>query len=260
MVVIGIVIGVWQNRASARGREGVVLTPVRATLFPLQVGTARLQATIQDTWNGLFSGRRIAAENATLTAEITRLRAENETLRVKAVEADRLRAALKFVEAEKKPSLVAPVISWLPSQNADTITVGKGTRDGVAAKTIVRTATGLVGLVYESGPLTSQVMLLTDAQSAIGAVVRRAGKAKGTGIVQGGGRGEALTVVYLKRESDVLPGDLVYSSGYGGVVPPDIPIGKVVAVTEDKPRFLKTAVIEPAADAAGDLREVLLLQ
>lgn len=260
LVVVGIVIGTYLGRTQVKGREGVVLTPVRAALFPLQLSAARAQQTLQGAWDALFSGRRLQTENARLKAEVDRLRQENEGLQQKAAEADRLRVTLRFLEGQKKPPLIAPVIGWMPSQNFESVIIGKGSRDGITPRTVVRTPAGLVGQVAEAGLLSSQVMLLTDTESGVGAVVRRNGKPQGVGIVQGAGRGEQLNLVYLKREADVKPGDLVVSSGLGGVIPPDIPIGRIVTVSEDKPRFLKSARIEPAAPPAGDLREVLLLR
>jgi rod shape-determining protein MreC len=65
-------------------------------------------------------------------------------------------------------------------------------------------------------------------------------------------------MLYLKREDDVRPGDRVVSSGYGGVIPPDIPIGVVASVAEDRARFLKSARVAPAAEL-DRAREVLVL-
>jgi rod shape-determining protein MreC len=128
-------------------------------------------------------------------------------------------------------------------------------------QSIVRTPDGLVGQVFAVNAISSQVMLLTDLDSRVSAVIYRNGKPLGyVGIVQGMGRGEALEMVYLRREDDVRPGDTVVSSGYGGVVPPDIRIGTVTGVLEDRPRFLKSARIAPAAAQPGNLREVLVLR
>jgi rod shape-determining protein MreC len=91
--------------------------------------------------------------------------------------------------------------------------------------------------------------------------VRRGGKTQAVGIIQGTGRGQALNLKHLLPENDVKLGDKVYTSGFGGgIVPPDIPIGVISEVTEDKAHFLKTARVTPSTSLPGDLREVYLLR
>jgi rod shape-determining protein MreC len=124
---------------------------------------------------------------------------------------------------------------------------------------VVRTPDGLIGQVSEVSALSSQVMLLTDADSGVGAMVVREGKVRGVGIVQGGGRARPLEIIYLKREDDIRPGDRVVSSGYGGIVPADIPIGTITSIREDAAKFLKSGYLRPAA-ALERAREVLLLR
>ena len=156
-------------------------------------------------------------------------------------------------------TIAAPVIAWLPSRSFDTLTIGAGTRSGVRQKSVVRTPAGLVGQVIEAAPLSSNVLLLTDVQSGVGGLVKRSGKTKSDGIVQGTGRGRLLEMVDLKHEDDVVKGDVVVSSGYGGVIPPGLPIGIVQSVSEDTTHYLKVALIAPFAPPPGDLRDVLII-
>jgi rod shape-determining protein MreC len=258
---LGIGLGILHNRWLAKRRPDPLMAGVSTFIFPFQSGTAHIEASLLLGWDWLFAGRPLAEENARLTAENARLRLENEALRVKAEEADRLRAALKFMEAQKRPPLITSVIGWLPSPHYESITIARGTRSEVHLQSIVRTPEGLVGQVFAADAVSSQVMLLTDLDSRVSATLYRNGKPLGyVGIVQGQGRGEPLEMVYLRREDDVRPGDAVVSSGFGGVFPPGIPIGTVTGVLEDRPRFLKSALVAPAAPHPGDLREVLVLR
>lgn len=256
-----IALGVTHNRLQQQERTDPVTGGVRTLLYPFQRGAALLSGGINISWDWLFGGKRLAEENARLRAEVDRLRLENETLRLKADEADRLRTVLKFLENNKKPPRLAPVIAWLPSPRSDTITIGMGSRDSIKPRAVVRTPAGLVGQVTEIGPVSSQTLLLTDLQSRVGGMVLRGGKPLGfIGIVRGTGRGQPLEMVYLKKEDNIRPGDIVYSSGHGGVFPRDIPIGVVTQVTEDKARFTKSARLTPYAANPADLREVLVVQ
>jgi rod shape-determining protein MreC len=227
----------------------------------VQIGAARFQKAAFFSWDSLFGGTRIQEENARLKADVARLTQENERLRSKAAEADRLRDALRFSRRSAETPLPAEVIAWLPFSSVDTITIARGIRHGVRPGAVVRTPSGLVGRVSESGLLSSQTLLLTDVSSQVGALVRRGRKTQAVGIIQGTGRGQALNLKHLLPENDIKPGDKVYTSGFGGgIVPPDIPIGVISDVTEDKAHFLKTARVTPAASLPGDLREVYLLR
>jgi rod shape-determining protein MreC len=219
VVALGVGLGVLHNRWSARGRPDPALAGIRTAAYPFQFGAARTAGAARTGWSWVFPGKDLGAENAKLAAEVARLRQENEGLRGAADEAARLREALQFSRAKAQPPVMAEVIGLLPSPVFDSIIVGKGARDGVRPKAVARTAAGLVGQVTEVGPLTCQVMLLSDANAQVGGVVMRGGKRMGSGIVRGQGRFEPLQMVYLRRDDDIKPGDKVVSSGYGGVFP-----------------------------------------
>ncbi|MES2459822.1 MAG: rod shape-determining protein MreC [Armatimonadota bacterium] len=260
LLVLGIVLGVLHNRWNHAGHPDPVLAVPSATLVPAQIGAARVQNAAVFSWDSLFGARRLKEENLRLKAEIDRLTQENESLTVKALEADRLREAIGFRRKSVQTPIAAEVIAWLPFASVDTITVARGTRDGIRPGTIVRTPSSLVGRVTESGLLSSQTLLLTDVSSEVGALVRRGAKMQAIGIVQGTGRGQELNLKHLLPENDVKPGDKVYTSGFGGIVPPDIPIGIISSVTEDKAHFLKTAKVTTLTNLPGDLREVYLVR
>jgi rod shape-determining protein MreC len=260
VLCLGIVTGILHNHWRAQTRPDPVLAGVRLLTYPFQTGGAIVEAGLFTNWNGIFRARQIEADNARLTAENAVLRSDNELLRAGAAEALRLRAVVNLIRNSAKPPLAASVIALLPTPHFDTVTVNRGTRDGVQFQSVARTPQGLLGQVTDVSALSSEVMLLTDLNSGVGALVRRNGKLQGIGIVQGTGRGQPLELQNLKRDDDVRPGDLVVTSGYGGVFPADIPIGTITAVHSADARFLRTAVVAPAAPMPGDLREVLLLQ
>lgn len=259
-VLVGIGVGALRNRLARAGGIDPVLSVPATLAFPFQYGMTKMEGGVIFGWDALFSGKTLASENVRLTAENARLKLEVERLRSKADEAGRLRTALDFVEAQEKKPVAAPVIGWLPSPHIESVTLGCGARNGVRAQSVARTPDGLIGQIFDATPLTCQVMLLTDTESRVGGMIYRDGKAREiTGIVQGGGREQPLTMLYLRRDADIKKGDTVRTSGYGGVFPPDIPIGTIISVADDKPRSLKLARIQPAAPMPGTLREAIVL-
>lgn len=259
-LLVGVGAGAFHNNWQAKGQTDPLTASVQLAVYPFQVASSKTQGFLHGIWEGLFSGPRLAQENALLKAENARLLNENNELRAQVSETARLQEALKFKLTEKKPLLAARVIGLLPSPHFETIVLDRGGKDGVKERAIVRTPRGLVGQVTEAGPVSSQVLLLSDAKSRVHGVITRNGKSLGYyGIVQGTGRGEPLKMIYLKHEYNIKPGDTVLSTGFGGVVPPDVPIGTIESVTEDTSTSLKTAKIVPAAPQPGDLREAYIL-
>lgn len=257
---LGVTLGVLHNRWRAQDRPDIVLAGARVMVHPFQIGIVRVENSVTRLWEGLFQGTRLADENRRLRAEVAGLKQENERLRTSEAEAARLRVALKFVQKAPHPPLPAEVIGRLPSPHFETVTVARGMGDGAREGMAVRTPEGLVGQITGVSALSSQVMLLSDENSGVSALVKRKDRTQGVGIVQGAGRDEMLDLVYLKREADVKAGDTVFSSGFGGVIPQNIPIGIIVSVTEDKARFLKSAKVAPYAPMPGEMREVYLVR
>ncbi|MDX1934790.1 MAG: rod shape-determining protein MreC [Capsulimonadales bacterium] len=253
-----LALGILHKKLRSENRPDPVLAVVSTVVYPFQWGASRMEANLWGVWDWLFEARTVARDNTRLEAENLRLKLEVESLRRDAAEAERLRRVLKFSRSEKKNYRLAPVIGWLPSPHFETLQIGAGTREGVRIGSIVRTPDGLVGQVFEVGPLSSQVLLLSDTDSRVHVLVYRNGKPlKPFGVVQGRGRGASPEAVYFKMEDDIRPGDLLRTSGFGTVFPADIPVGTIMEITEDKVRSLKRARIEPFAPMPGPLREVL---
>ncbi|MBC8141835.1 MAG: rod shape-determining protein MreC, partial [Armatimonadetes bacterium] len=265
LVLFGALYGVLHNRLAASGTTDPAINGVRTAVSPFATGTSRTNRAARGFWEYVFPGKQNADAVARLEKENTRLRLENEKLRNAEAEATRLRAALNFASKQKKPLLSAEIIALLPSANAETIAVGRGTRQGVRVGSVARTADGLLGQVTEVGSDTAQVLLLSDRLSGAGVLVQRrvpktnALREKATAVVRGGGRGQNLEIVYLPREADVLPGDTVITSGFGGVFPAGIPVGTITEIIPEKTGFVKKAKVEPFAPMPGTLREVFLI-
>ena len=194
------------------------------------------------------------------------LREEHEQLRAELLERQRevaqLREALRHAtEAQRllaagsaAQGLVASVIdrSRIPTQH--TLLVDRGSRDGLVLDSAVVNADGAVGRVVELFPTSALVLLLTDAESRIAAVVERT---RETGLLVGRSRGQC-ELIYLEVQADVQPGDRVVTAGLGGSFSKGLFLGIVDRVSRDEQRGTAWASVRPAANL-GRLEEVLCL-
>lgn len=122
----------------------------------------------------------------------------------------------------------------------------------------VVTVNGLVGLVDEAYPSSARVTLVTSTRCNVGARILRA-NSRAVGIVTGrGGNNVPLLMEHLQREADVLPGDVVVTSGYSQNHPAGIVIGTVKESSLDAAGLLRNATVEPAAVREG-LEEVFVV-
>jgi rod shape-determining protein MreC len=141
------------------------------------------------------------------------------------------------------------VMPWFRS-----VLVDRGGAHGVRAGNPVITAEGVVGLVTATSRHAAKTMLLLDRQSAIDGIVQRS---RARGIVRGRGT-DQLEFEFVVRGGDVVVGDVVITSGLGGVYPKGLRIGEVVEISDPAGSLLQTANLRPAVDF-GRLEQVFLM-
>ncbi|MCW3059931.1 MAG: rod shape-determining protein MreC [Capsulimonas sp.] len=218
-----------------------------AALIPAQTVTVQIAQWWRLHVSSLFAGPQLAQRNRILNQQVLALSGENKQLLEAQQENNRLRALLDFEQKSPRPLLAAEVTALKPIPHSETLTLNRGLSSGVKLRTIVIAPNGaLIGQVLDVTPRSCTVLMMTDIGSSVGAQVRARNNAKPPiGVCQG--TGDSIHLTYLKSEDDVRPGDLVTTSGLGGVFPSDIPIGTVVSVQNDATRSIKTAVVRPNA-------------
>src|SRR5712671_740200 len=207
----------------------------------------------RDAWRKYFAlqnttkvNEQIRRENDTLKLQITQLQG-------KAAEADRLAVLLNFRESHANvPMIGARVIGTGAGTASLTIQLDRGERDGIRKNMGVITPDGVVGKVVEAYPNASQVLLLTDKESGVGAMLADS-------RVQGpvGGQGEPLLVMkYVPNDDSVNLGERVITSGMDRIFPRDLPVGTVAEIKPGNP--FKQIRVKPAANLER-LEEVFVL-
>lgn len=255
-------------------KKTVVLCVAFITVFLLAVSAARLQnryplmasiaATVMTPFDYIFSclagglqqGMGFTRDVASIFRENQALKAENQELRQvvfqlteKAAENERLQAMLEF--RSKSPAFqlkAATVIGRDPGTFSFSVLISQGGRDGVRVNMPVVTAQGLVGHVMEVYPASAKVRLLADSASAAAGMVQRS-QSRAVGIIEGNSAQPfGLRMKNLTRDSDVIKGDKIMTSGFGGIYPKGLLIGEVTDVADDEGGLLKHAVLRPAVD------------
>jgi rod shape-determining protein MreC len=198
------------------------------------------------------------------------LRAENQRLREheRELELSQMReAALEQENAELRglhaslPPLIkhwqlAEIISVETSPLRQRLVINKGGRDGVFVNEAVVDANGVLGQVARIGPWSAEVILATDPEHAIPVEVTRNSLRS---IAVGAGSSGELVLPYLAINSDVKSGDLLVSSGLGGVFPAGLPVARISGVRRESNQLLAQVRAQPLASVDRD-REVILLQ
>jgi rod shape-determining protein MreC len=244
--MLGTLAGAWHNHQVDRGKSDIVVGAVRGVVAPPANALGRVSHWFGDQTAWIFQGHALAEENRRLQARVTELEGENTALREAQYKYDQLRADLGFVHAAQSKLLAADIIARRPDPKFDTLVISRGSRDGVRPNSVVVTRDGLVGRVFEVTPGTASVLMLTDQNSGVGARVQRPAS-RATGICKGDNSAQ-LSLVYLPNDADIKVGDVIVSSGLGGVFPPGLLIGTVAQVKAEEGNLLKSARLSPRVD------------
>ena len=198
--------------------------------------------------------------------DLEKLREENGALRAEQVayseilaENMRLRALAGFKQGYTQFSMLgANVIARDYGSWTNTIVIDRGTDSGLSRYMPVIIPQGLVGFVSEVYLNSARVQLITDPRTSVSAIVQRP-SSRTVSLVKGSGNlPNRLTFINLPREADVIKDDTLITSGYGGVYPPGLLVGRVEQVEDDVTGTLKQAVAVPAADLSR-LEEVFVI-
>jgi rod shape-determining protein MreC len=251
VIVLQVLLLAVQIRRDSQGRLIRVWTVGAVT--PFERAGATGIGGIRGAWRHYFALQNTSRENERLRHENDTLKLQLNQLQSKAAEADRLGTLLSFRQAHQSISMVAArVIGTSADTASQTIYLDRGERDNIHRNMGVITPDGVVGKVIESYRNTSQVLLLTDKDSGVGAMLAE------TRIQSPvGGVGEPLlSMKYVANDDTVNVGDRVVTSGMDRIFPRDLPVGTVTQIKPGNP--FKQIRLRPAANLER-LEEVIVL-
>ena len=242
-----------------REGEAGIIHGARSVVMTVTTPVRYLGSAIASPFNAIGN----VASNLTASPEtLSDLEAENEELRAQLAElteaqatAERLEGLLGLQSTYNLQSTAARIVGESGDAWSRTVTINKGSLDGLAINMPVCNSAGIIGQIIEVSPTTSTVRLITDENSGVSAMVQ---STRAQGILQGQPDG-TLRLEFVTIDSDVKEGDIIVSSGLGGVYPKGLPLGVVASVDRPENASYYTIIVTPASSDTENNEEVLVI-
>jgi len=253
---LGVMLGhILLISAQVNSRQGVpVLEAVTfGVVAEVQRAVSTAFSSVSRVAGGYVGLRNLKSTNQALTRQLEAAQVELQQQRALA---DRTRSLEKLLELRDRSNLkttAAEIIAAGASPDFRTLTIDKGTSDGIGADMAVIAPAGVVGRVVLPSKRAAKVQLLIDRNAAVGVLVERS---RSQGVVTGTGE-DRLSMEYVSGLADVIVGDIVVTSGIDGIYPKGYLVGKIESVEKGGGTY-KRIVVTPAVDFTS-LEEVLVV-
>lgn len=228
--------------------RGQYLQRLRAALmvvvYPIQVAASVPVELYHGLVDAFTSDDELKQRNARLEAEREQLLARLQRFDAVERENERLRTMLAAASRVADRVLVADLMEVSLEPFSRRLLIRRGSRDGVYIGQPAIDAFGIVGQVTQVSPFVSTVTLITDPSHAIPVIDNRSGLRT---VVFGTGDEDVLSVPYLSGVADIKEGDLLVSSGMGGVFPSGYPVATVTKIKNDPSESFLQIQARPAA-------------
>ena len=208
---------------------------------------------VRTSWQNYFALQQVQEENERLKQQISALQIRLQQERSLAQQSQSLQKLLELKTSSELATTAANVIAGGASPEFRTITIDKGTSEGVHGDMAVISPAGIVGRVIQPSPRAAKIQLLIDRNAAAGAMVERT---RAQGVVIGTGADE-LRMDYVSGSAEVKAGDVVVTSGIDGIYPKGFVIGQIQSVKRGAGGY-SSIVIRPAVDFSA-LEAVLIV-
>jgi rod shape-determining protein MreC len=200
-----------------------------------QTGAASLTETYNFLISPFLSNQQLALEDKLTNARILELEQQVTELEQ---QNQQLAKFLDYSQKQQEPVITAPIIGRSADHWWQQVTLGKGKNDGIEKGFIVTGIGGLVGRVIQVTPNTSRVLLISDPNSRVGAVVSRS---RHLGFIQGGSS-QTVIMRFFTKVADVRPGDAIATSHLSRLYPSGFSLGKVKSVNVNSGEALEAEI------------------
>jgi rod shape-determining protein MreC len=241
--------------AQVNARSGVPL--LQAVIFGAFAGVQRTAASavgaVRGTWDGYIDLHNTYTENQALRKQLGTLEVKLQQQQALAAESQSLRQMLDLRNRMDVPTRAAEIIGTSPTADFRTVTIDRGTGDGIRADMAVVAPSGAVGRVVLPARHAAKVQLISDRSAAVAVLVERS---RAQGIVLGTGE-SLLRLEYVSTSADIQVGDQLVTSGIDGIYPPGFTVGRVESIERAGGSF-KAIRVRPSVSFT-DLEDVLVV-
>lgn len=256
LIMIVAIAGSIHFTSRSRPQVTVGEQAVRDLLAPIQTLFMRISQTVHSFFASVGQIGSLKQENARLKAELLELERQLYQMAEYKRENEWLREALEFKKQESYQMLVCEVVGRSPTNLFNTVTINRGSNNGVTQGMAVMSGNGVVGTVQSVTATTATVILATDARSAIGGMVQHSGDLV---LIEGDPDYSGMLLAKpLSKDVQLQVGDVLVTSGLSQYFPKGLPIGKVVEIVPSRYQLSFTAYIQPFVDFSR-LEYVLIL-
>ncbi len=240
-------------------QRGEYLEQVRYALniaaYPIQLAVSSPSAAWRWVQETAETRDALRVDNARLITRNRELELRSMRYEALAKENDQLRGLQEALPPVAERWLVAEIVDIQLNSLRQRVIINRGTHNGVFKGQAVLDDKGLLGQTTHVGPWSAEVILITDPEHAVPVQIERTGLRT---IAVGTGDTASLALPYLPANADVQPGDVLQTSGLGGVFPAGYPVGRVAEVHRDAVQPLAQVRAVPFASMNTD-REVMLV-
>ncbi|MCF0155227.1 MAG: rod shape-determining protein MreC [Veillonella sp.] len=241
LVLVAVLGYAWKQRTTIP----FVTVPLERVLTPFLYGAnegvqhGKTGIAIIDNTLGLLDNQ------AELEAKIAAMEQEKVNADEILAENVRLRQMLNYQQQNTQFAMQpARVIVKDYGTWTNTMIIDKGSNDGIQVNMAVVVPSGVVGVVTDVYPDSARVETIVDPRSAVGVIVQRPESRVASVLKGNGSTPSEPTMVDIAKDGDVLIGDTLVTSGYGGVFPKGLLVGHVTKLTNDPEGFVKNATVE----------------
>lgn len=259
LIFVLILVFVLLFASLSRGGNNPVSKGVHFVFVPIQNQFVKITGPVRQFLSDFGNMKLYKEENEKLKAENIELTSKIKPIKDYEAEIERLQKLLKIdEELSNCETVAAKVIAYEPDNWFSYITINRGTNHGISVSDVVVSSTGLLGQVTEAGNNWAKVSTIINSESSVGVRIVRNSE---IGILEGDAKlskTKKCKLGYLPANASVMEGDILETSGLGGIYPPGLKVGKLESVKNDNMGRLEYAVIEPYTNF-NSLYEVLVI-
>ena len=241
---------------TSRNQDGISLGKkiVAESIRPFSVVTYGAYDSVRNIWDKYINLIGVQDYNQKLISRLNALETVNSQLTELEKENTRLKNLLQSKQSQIPNSIAARVIGYDPSGWVQSVTLNRGSQDGIRVNSAVVESAGVVGQVISVSPNTSRVLLITDRASNVDGLIQ---ESRTRGVLEGNGTNFA-EFRYVNESDAVQIGDKIISSGMDLVYPKGLVLGVVINVTKSSGGLFKSVKVSPVV-SFSKLEDVLVI-